>query len=372
MNKKKTIVVKVGTSTLTQGKANLDSTFMHELASQLAHLQTLGHHVILVSSGAIAAGKELLQAKNIDRSLPSKQMFAAIGQVHLMQIWSNLFSAFSISVGQILLTRDDLSNRKRYLNARNTLYCLLQHGVIPIINENDSVATKEIKVGDNDNLAALVANLIGADLLILLTDQQGLYTADPRINSQAELISTVKHIDASIFALAKGSSHAQGTGGMTTKLQAAQKASQCGTRTVIASSAIPHVLQQIIDGKLIGTSFLTHLTPQESRKRWLLSEKSQGQIVLDVGAEAKVMHHGASLLPSGIVSIIGTFDRGAIIQLVNSIHQPVAIGITNYTSHEINKLIGKQSGQIEEILGYTYGIEIVHRTNMTRIKTLQE
>lgn len=366
------IVVKVGTSTLTQGSQKLSRKYMLELTRQIAVLHERGHQVTLVSSGAIAAGRELLHHPTVDRSLPSKQMFAAIGQVQLMHIWTNLFSLFDIHVGQLLLTRDDVSNRKRYLNARDTLSCLLHHKILPIINENDSIATKEIRVGDNDNLGAIAANLIGADLLILLTDQQGLYTADPRINPQAELIPVVKHIDDAIFALAKGSSTSLGTGGMTTKIEAAQKACQCGTPTIIASSALPNVLIEISEGKQIGTLFLTEMTSQESRKRWLLSEKRQGTIHVDEGAASRILHHGASLLPSGITKTTDAFDRGAIIHIKDPSEQSIAVGITNYGHEEIQRLIGIHSAKIEDILEYSYGPEIVHRTNMTRIKSQRE
>lgn len=365
---KKKIVIKVGTSTLTQGDKKLSHKNMVEIARQLSYLHEKDKHVILVTSGAVAAGRELLNHPILDRSSPSKQMFAAIGQVHLMQVWKQLFSLFNIHVGQLLLTRDDLSNRKRYLNARDTLSCLLQHKIIPIINENDSVATKEIRVGDNDNLAALVANLIAADQLILLTDQQGLYTADPRLDQNAQLISTVKQIDESIFALAGGSSTKLGTGGMFTKIEAAQKASQCGIPTTIASSAHPNVLIELIEGKQIGTSFLTELTPQDSRKRWLLSEKREGFIHIDKGAASKIMNDGASLLPSGITKTFHSFERGAIVHILDPLEKPLAVGISNYGSTEIQCLIGKHSAQIEDILGYSYGLEIVHRSNMTRIK----
>jgi glutamate 5-kinase len=363
----KKIVVKVGTSTLTQGSKKLSRKYMLDLTRQLAHLHS-NHQVILVSSGAIAAGRELLGHPVLDRSLPSKQMFAAIGQVKLMQTWTKLFSQLDIHVGQLLLTRDDLSNRKRYLNARNTLSCLLQHKILPIINENDSVATAEIRVGDNDNLAALVANLIGADLMILLTDQKGLYTADPRRYPNAQLIPVVKHIDENIIALAGGSSTSLGTGGMATKLEAARTASQCGTQTIIASSSQPDVLIDIMDGKSTGTLFLTEISSQESRKRWLLSEKRQGTIHVDEGAAAKIIHHGASLLPSGITRAVGNFDRGAIVHITDPSKKAIAAGIANYSSDEINKLIGSHSAKIEDILGYSYGTEIVHRTHMTRIR----
>lgn len=361
------IVIKVGTSTLTQGTKKLSRRFMLELVRQITHLHENGIQVILVSSGAMAAGREILQHPTVDRSLPSKQMFAAVGQVHLMQIWTELFALFDINVGQVLLTREDFSHRKRYLNARDTLSCLLHHHIIPIINENDTVATTEIRVGDNDNLAALVSNLIGAEKLILLTDQKGLFTADPRMNPDAKLIPIVKVVDDSILALGKGSSTSLGTGGMFTKLQAAQVAARCGTTTTIASSAHPNVLIEIAEGKQIGTLFMPEISNRESRKRWLLSEKKQGSIFVDEGAALKISQSGASLLPSGIVSVTGSFDRGSIVHLIVSNGATIAAGITHYGSQEIQPLIGKHSKCIEDILGYSYGSEVIHRSNMTRI-----
>lgn len=362
------MVVKVGTSTLTQGTNKLSRRYMLELVQQLVQLQAQGIEVVLVSSGAITAGKELLNFPTIERSLPAKQMFSSIGQVKLMQTWSELFAIYGLNVGQVLLTRDDLSNRKRYLNARDTLHCLLKHNVLPIINENDTVATQEIRVGDNDNLAALVANLIEADLVVLLTDQEGLFTADPRSNKDAKLIPVVQKIDESIFALAGGSSTSFGTGGMTTKVEAAKVASQSGTRTVIASSARQNVLIDLVQGKEIGTLFIEEITARESRKRWILSDKRRGVIHVDDGAAEKITHHGASLLSSGILKTDQDFDRGSTVEIASQAGSPIAVGIANYGSQEIQKLIGKHSGMIEEILGYSYGPEIIHRTNMTRIK----
>lgn len=362
------MVVKVGTSTLTQGAKKLSRRYMLELVQQFVQLQAQGIEVVLVSSGAMAAGRELLNFPTVERSLPAKQMFASVGQVKLMQTWSELFAIYDLNVGQVLLTRDDLSNRKRYLNARDTLHCLLKHKVIPIINENDTVATQEIRVGDNDNLAALVANLIEADVVVLLTDQEGLFTADPRSNKDAKLIPFVSRIDESIFALAGGSSTSLGTGGMTTKIEAAQIASQSGTRTIIASSARPDVLIDLADGKEIGTLFMEEITARESRKRWLLSDKRRGTIHVDAGAAEKISHHGASLLSSGIVKIAQNFERGSTVEIAPLTGESIAVGIANYGSQDIQKLIGKHSGLIEEILGYTYGPEIIHRTNMTRIK----
>ncbi len=368
MNSIHKMVVKVGTSTLTQGEKKLSRRYMLSLVQQLVHLQNQGIQVVLVSSGAIAAGKELLNFPKVDRSLPSKQMFSSVGQLKLMEVWSELFSLFDLHVGQVLLTRDDFSNRKRYLNARDTLHCLLKHRVVPIINENDTVATKEIRVGDNDNLAALVANLIEADLLVLLTDQEGLFTADPRLNPAAQLIPVVSRVDESIFNLAGGSSTPLGTGGMITKIEAAQIASQSGTRTVIAASSRPHVLIDLALGKQIGTLFLEEMTTRESRKRWLLSEKRKGMIHVDEGAAIKISHHGASLLPSGIIKTTQSYERGATVEVISPVGEAIAVGITNYGSEEIQKLIGKHSSSIEEILGYSYGPEMIHRTNMTRIK----
>lgn len=362
------IVVKVGTSTLTRGSKKISRRYMLDLVGQLAFLHAQGKQIALVSSGAIAAGRELLQFPKVDRSLPSKQMFASVGQPKLMQLWSDLFALYDLNVGQVLLTREDFSHRRRFLNARDTLTCLLQHRIIPIINENDTVATKEIRVGDNDNLAALTANLMGADAMIFLTDQEGLFTADPRLNPDAKLIPVVKAIDNSIFALAGGSSTTLGTGGMATKIEAAQVAAQSGTRTIIASSADPKILIDIVEGKQTGTLFLEETTNRESRKRWLLSDRREGTIFIDQGAASKIMHSGASLLPSGIVRTEKNFERGAAVLIVAPSGEAIAIGATNYDSGEVQKLIGKQSAHIEQILGYSYGPEIIHRSNMTRLK----
>ncbi|MGC1879345.1 MAG: glutamate 5-kinase [Rhabdochlamydiaceae bacterium] len=260
------IVIKVGTSALTQGTQKLSRRYMLGLVQQIVHLQSQGLELILVSSGAIATGRDLLTSET-DQSLPSKQTFASIGQVRLMQVWSELFSLFELQVAQVLLTKDDFSDCKQHLT-RDTLSCLLQHHVIPIINENDTVATKEICVGNNDNLAALVANLIAADTVILLTDQEGLYTSDPRLNPNAKLISVVSHIDEKICALAGGSSTSLGTGGMATKIEAAQIALESGTRTIIASSSRPNVLIDLVEGRRIGTLFLEEM-PTCKRKKTL-------------------------------------------------------------------------------------------------------
>lgn len=361
-------VVKLGTSTLTQGGKSLARAYMLGLVQQIIQLQNQGIEIVVVSSGAIAAGKAILNFPKVDRYLPFKQMFAAIGQITLMQTWSELFALFDRQVGQVLLTRDDFSQRKRYLNARDTLHCLLKHAVIPIVNENDTVATKEIRVGDNDTLAALVGNLIEAELIILLTDQEGLFTADPRLHPEAQLIPVVTHIDDSIFHLAGGSSTSLGTGGMITKIEAARIAAQSGMRTIIASSSRPNILVDLLNGQPIGTLFLEELCPRESRKRWLLSEKRKGMIHIDEGAAAKIMHEGASLLASGILGVTHPFERGATVEVIAPQGEAIAVGITNYGSAQIQRLIGQQSEAIGELLGYSYGAEIIHRSNMTRIK----
>lgn len=252
------LVIKVGSSTLTQGTQNLSRRYMLELVQQIAHLKRQNLQVVLVSSGAVVTGREILNSPKVDRSLPPKQTLASIGQVKLMQTWLELFSLLDLQAGQVLLTNSDFSDPNRDLT-RDTLNRLLEH-IIPIINENDTMATKETRIGDNDNLAALVANLIGADTVIILTDQEGLYTADPRFNSDAKLIPVVKSIDQSILALAAGSSTSFGTGGMTTKIEAAQIASRAGIRTIIASSSRPNILIDLAEGKQIGTLFLEQST----------------------------------------------------------------------------------------------------------------
>lgn len=367
MNKYKKIVIKFGTSSLTNNTKKLSRRHILEFVRQIATLHDDGVQVVIVSSGAIAAGRELIDDKLVGGSVPLKQMLAAVGQSRLMQVWSEMFAQYEKTVGQLLLVRDDFSDRTRYLNMRDTMSSLLDHHVIPVINENDAVITSEIRVGDNDNLSALVANLISADLLILLTDQQGLFTADPRHNPKATLIPVIEEIDDSIRALAGGVSKASGlgTGGMATKVEAAYLASQSGTPTVVASSKEQNVILEIAQGKQHGSLFLAKTTTRESRKRWLLSKKSQGTIVVDKGAESKLCKGGASLLPVGIIEVISTFERGAIVKIVSEQGKALATGVSSYGSEEIDRLKKVKSTQIDKILGYNYGPEVVHRDNMT-------
>lgn len=358
------IVIKLGTSTLTDGTQRLARRRILEIVRQVAYLYDEGHQVTIVSSGAIAAGREALNYPALDRSVSGKQILASVGQGRLIQLYTELFSLFEIQVGQVLLTRGDLSNRTGYLNARDTLLGLLNLRIVPIINENDTIATEEIKVGDNDNLSALVANLIDADVLILLTDQQGLFTADPRSNPTATLIPRVERIDEAIWALAGGTSTGLGTGGMITKVQAAQLASRSGITTIIASGKAHEVLRRAVKGESVGTMFLPQVPGRESRKRWLLAEKPQGWLDVDQGAARRLIESGASLLPVGIKGVRGEFERGGHVHVVNPQGVSIAAGTANYSNAEIARLIGVKSSEIAAHLGYSYGEEIIHRSNL--------
>jgi len=362
------IVVKVGTSTLTGGTLQLKPQHVLAIVEQVARLHQQGREIILVSSGAQAAGRGRLNFPELGRSVPAKQMLSAVGQSYLMRTYNDLFDIFEIVVAQVLLTRDDLSIRSRYLNARDTLLTLLERRIIPIINENDAVATEEIRVGDNDNLSALVASALEADLLIILTDQQGLFTADPRSDPQAQLISNVTRIDEALMALAGGTSNGMGTGGMLTKLQAAQTATRSGVATIIAQGAQPEVLLRLIAGEQVGTRFEPTSTHRESRKRWLLTDRTQGAVTVDNGAmRALQAVDGASLLPVGITRVDGDFRRSATL----SIHAPdgreIAHGLSNYSSDELRRICGHKSHEIHAILGYSYGDAAIHRNQMVML-----
>lgn len=358
------LVVKVGTSTLTQGSKHLSRRIMLELTQQISKLHENKIAVVLITSGAVAAGREVLHAHIPEMILPSKQMLASVGQVRLMELWRDLFSVFNIAVGQMLLTRSDFANRQRYLNVRDTLQALIHHRIIPIINENDAVVMNENRVGDNDNLSALIANMIAADSLVLLTDQTGLYNANPAEYPEAVLIEEVHQIDDAIRKMAGGSGTTQGTGGMATKVQAASLATQSGTPTIITTLREPDILVRISRGEAVGTLFHATATRRESRKRWLLAESSQGMIKLDAGAVEKVSKKGASLLFVGVTGLQGEFERGAVVQLISPAGETVGVGLCNYSSKDIPQLIGLKSAHIEDKLGYSYGQEVVHRDNL--------
>jgi glutamate 5-kinase len=360
------IVVKLGTSTLTAGTPHLSMPHMVDIARQLAALRAKGIGVILVTSGAMAAGRERLGFPSLPKGLPAKQMLAAIGQPRLMALYEQVFGMYNLTLAQILLTRADLADRRRYLNSRNTLNALLDHGAIPVINENDTVATEEIRVGDNDNLSALVANLLDADLLLLLTDQVGLYTADPRSDPDAILVNEVSEpeIPEALWKAAGGTESGLGTGGMLTKLQAADLARRSGTTVIIASGATTDVLLRAAEGATIGTRFLPVATSVESRKRYILAGgRAAGAVRIDAGA-VQALARGSSLLPVGVKSAEGAFERGDSIRVLDPTGKEIARGIANYGSNELARIIGKKSEEIESILGFNFGDEVIHRNDL--------
>lgn len=357
--------MKVGTSVLTGGKHDLDQAHMVELVRQCAQLHQLGCNVVICTSAAIAVGRSRLNFPKLPDNIVSKQLLASVGQSLLHQTWEQLFGLYNIYVGQILLTRADVDIRPRYINARDTLGALLAHNVIPIINENDALAIEEIKVGDNDNLSALVATLVDADLLLMLTDQPGLYTADPRKDPNAELIPEVRKIDDSLKSLAGGSGSGLGVGGMATKLQAADVARRAGADVIIASGQYPEAIRRAASGQTVGTLFPAVESRLESRKRWILAgPKPAGTIQVDQGAVHALCAKGKSLLSAGIVSIDATFERGDTVAIVDTQHNEFARGISAYSSAELQVIKGCHSDQIVMKLGYTYGSSIVHRNDM--------
>ncbi len=363
----KRIVAKFGTNLLTAGTAHLDAATMASLVAQVAGLTEQGREVVIVTSGAIAAGRERLERVQNRRDVPFRQALAAVGQAHLMQAYDKLFAKAGHVVGQTLLTKRDLHDRIGYLNARNTLLGLLELRVVPIVNENDAVAIDEIagaKIGDNDNLSALVANLIDADLLVLLTDTGGLHTADPATNKSATIIAQVDRITKDIEEVAGSVESARGTGGMVTKLQAAKLATGGGSDVFIASGHEPDVLTRIANGEHVGTLFPRTRSSVESRKRWMLSGLStRGGIVVDRGAAKALKERQTSLLPAGVQDVQGPFKRGDTVNILLD-GQAIACGITNYADADVQSIRGLRSDRIAEVLGYQYGAEVVHRNNL--------
>ncbi|ASJ39384.1 glutamate 5-kinase [Vibrio vulnificus] len=365
----KTIVVKLGTSVLTGGTLALDRAHMVELARQCAELKKQGHSVVVVSSGAIAAGREHLGYPALPNAMASKQLLAAVGQSQLIQTWESLFALYGIKIGQMLLTRADLEDRERFLNARDTINALVDNGIIPVVNENDAVATSEIKVGDNDNLSALVGILCGADKLLLLTDQKGLYTADPRKDPNAELIKEVKVIDDTLRKIAGGSGTTLGTGGMATKLQAADIARRAGIEVIIAAGRGQNVIFDALSPVPQGTRFLPCEEALENRKRWILAgPAASGDIVIDQGAVKAVVEKGSSLLAKGVTKVLGEFSRGEVVRVTDAQGHLVARGIASYSNQDMAKIAGKHSKDIISILGYDYGSEVIHRDDMVVIQ----
>jgi glutamate 5-kinase len=364
MSQAKTMVVKLGTSVLTRGAPGLDQAHMLELVRSCARVRRDGHRIILVSSGAIAAGRERLGSPTLPPTVASKQMLAAVGQIQLIRTWERLFSIYGLRIGQMLLTRADLEDRERFLNARDLLQALLENGIIPVINENDAVATAEIKVGDNDNLSALAAILADADLLLLLTDQDGLYTADPRSDPEARLIPAVQRIDEAIHRLAGGSGSGQGTGGMITKIQAARMAVRAGVAVVIAAGARPEVLEDVLAGRSVGTFFPAESSPLERRKRWLYGAPPSGELRVDSGAAAALTEGKRSLLPRGVTGVSGAFSRGEVVRILDPSGGELARGTVRYNSDALGLIAGRHSAEIRTILGYAHGPVAVHRNDL--------
>ncbi|BAF59015.1 glutamate 5-kinase [Pelotomaculum thermopropionicum SI] len=361
----KRMVVKVGSSSVAHptGKPNLFQ--IENLVRQLADLHNQGKEVILVTSGAVGTGTGKLGLAARPRTIPEKQAAAAVGQGVLMHIYEKFFGEYGVTVGQVLLTRQDFSDRRRFLNARNALHALFQFGVIPVINENDTIAVDEIKFGDNDSLSALVAGLVDAELLILLSDIDGLYTADPRKDPGARLIQDVKEITPEIESLAGGTGSKLGTGGMATKLQAARMAMHSGVVTVIARAGEKDVIRQIIAGEQVGTIFWPSANKLENKKRWIAySSAVCGKVFVDEGAARALLKQGKSLLPSGVTGVEGNFDMGNTVSIIGPDGREIARGLTYYSSVEIERIKGAQTRDIARILGYKDYDEIVHRNNL--------
>ena len=359
------IVVKIGSSLVTNQGKGLDHNRLSSIAEQIAHLKEDKKTVVLVSSGAIAEGMQRLNWKIRPHELYKLQAAAAVGQMGLIQTYESCFYNHKLQAAQLLLTHEDLSDRKRYLNARSTLATLLDMNVVPIINENDSVATDEIRFGDNDTLAALVTNLIEADVLVILTDQAGLYTTDPRIDSKAKLLNRVMVEDPAIEQMAGGIGSSIGRGGMHTKIIAAKHAARSGAHTIIASGHEENILIRLAQGEVVGTQIFTNTKKLVARKQWLAGHlQVHGNITLDEGAVKALTGEGKSLLPIGVIETTDNFKRGEVVNCINVKGKEIARGLINYNAAETRKILGCTSSEIENILGYVDEKELIHRNNL--------
>lgn len=364
----KRVVVKIGSSLLTKGGQGLDQSAIKSWVGQMAGLRQNAIDVVLVSSGSVAEGMCRLGLKVRPKTLHELQAAAAVGQMGLVRVFDDNFRHHGLHAAQVLLTHDDLSDRQRYLNARSTLLTLLKLGIVPVINENDTVATEEIRFGDNDTLAALVANLVEAELLIILTDQQGLYTADPGVYPDATLVSEISVNDSRLDTMAGGSRSGLGRGGMHTKVRAARLAARSGAATVVAAGAVNDVISGVIAGNNLGTYFLPDMEPLAARKRWLAGQlQVKGTVVLDAGAVRVLKSNGKSLLAVGVKSVSGRFERGELVSCVDEDGLEIARGLINYGKADAQLIAGKSSSEFEKILGYADDSELIHRDNMVLI-----
>jgi glutamate 5-kinase len=358
------VVIKIGSGVIS-GTDGLDDQVIENLAADVTELLDRGYEVVLVSSGAVAAGKGALGISGRPATIPLKQAAAAVGQSRLMRAYKEAFRRGSHTVAQVLLTRDDLANRRRYLNARNTLMALLDCKVVPIINENDTVVVEEIRFGDNDNLSALVTNLVEANLLVILSDVDGLFDSDPKRHADARLIPVVERITPELEASAGDTGNDLGTGGMGTKVKAAKRATLSGVGTVIVNGRTPQVLRRLFAGEELGTYFLPARDRMTAKKHWIaFTKKPRGKLFLDAGARRALVEGGKSLLPSGITGVEGSFDRGDAVRLCDGAGEEFATGVTNYSLPEVLHIMGRKSSEIEAILGYKYFDEVVHRDNL--------
>ncbi|MDY7577506.1 glutamate 5-kinase [Herbaspirillum sp. RTI4] len=365
----KRIIVKVGSSLVTNDGKGLDSAAIANWAQQIAQLRGLGKEVVLVSSGAIAEGMQRLGFERRPTGVHELQACAAVGQMGLAQIYETSFRSHQLHTAQVLLTHADLADRERYLNARSTLFTLLRFGVVPIINENDTVVTDEIKFGDNDTLGALVANLIEADVLVILTDQRGLFTADPRKDPAARFVDEAVAGDVALEAMAGGAGSSLGRGGMLTKILAAKRAAASGAHTVIAWGREEQVLTRLANGEAIGTHLIAQTPQLTARKQWMADHlQTAGSVMLDAGAVQKLSAEGKSLLPIGVTEVIGQFGRGDVITCVDAAGRAVARGISNYASGDARRIMRHSSADILSILGFVEEVELIHRDNMVLLQ----
>lgn len=361
----KRIVIKIGSSTLTHQTGKLNFSKIENLAMQIADLVNQGKEVILVSSGAIAVGMARLGLKERPKTIPGKQAAAAVGQGILMHTYEKIFADYGQVVAQILLTKADAVDRKRYTNCKNTFMALLAQGVIPIVNENDVVAVDEIKIGDNDTLSAIVASIVDADVLIILSDIDGLYTANPQTDSTARLVAEVRDITMEIEKSAGGAGSSVGTGGMATKIQAAKIAVNSGISMLIASGETKNIIYRLMQGENMGTIFLPKETKLQFRKRWLaFGARLKGKIIIDQGCEEALITRGSSLLSAGIIAVEAVFDVGATVPIYNTLGREIARGLVNFNSQELELIKGLKSSEVEKLLGHKAYEEVIHRDNM--------